>query len=80
MIGRLAIDIFGQNRVSCPSWIEGIVIYRESGTGGIASIYCYSNTISVWEEKDYQNCLKLAEICEKELNQEFTLKTEYKIF
>jgi hypothetical protein len=79
LIHKLAKEVFGNKRVSCLNRYDYgyIVIYGNNGVGGQAHIDVSNNSIKVDREEDYQNCLRLAEICEKTLNQEFTLQIGY---
>lgn len=81
LIHKLAVSIFGSKRVSNlgSEVYDPIVIYNKYGISRVASITCFGTVVSVNREEDYQDCLKLAEECEKALNKNITLRIEYKL-
>jgi hypothetical protein len=79
LIAKLASNIFGQERLSCPDYTERVTIWSGSRSYLMAEIYCRSGRIDVKDKEAYQDCLKLAEECEEALKKQFTVRTEYQI-
>ena len=77
VIRQLAIDVFGENRVSQRLYFPILISAERVGGGGIGNVNCRDNSVYSMKRDGYEDFLKLASDCERETGEEFTLVINY---